>query len=77
MRNSVIRKKRLKAERIVDDYLRMPQRSITGVPNLDAAQAWNQSTGRLFVIDDEPRIGFVPGIRRSAVTNRYVTAGKG
>ena len=26
MRNAVIRKKRLKAERAVDDYMRMPQR---------------------------------------------------
>ncbi|WP_178996892.1 hypothetical protein [Paenarthrobacter nitroguajacolicus] len=34
MRNAVIRKKRLKAERIVDDYMRMPTRIVTGVVNI-------------------------------------------
>jgi hypothetical protein len=31
MRNAVIRKKRLRAERIVDDFMRMPPRIVLGV----------------------------------------------
>lgn len=30
MRNAVIRKKRLRAERMVDDFMRMPQRIVLG-----------------------------------------------
>ena len=37
MRNAVIRKKRLKAERIVDEFMRMPQRII--VPQVDISWA--------------------------------------
>ena len=38
MRNAVIRKKRLKATRIVDDFMRMPQRIVLGAeaPDLEA-----------------------------------------
>ena len=39
MRNAVIRKKRLKAERIVDDYMRMPQRLIVPTFNF-SGEAW-------------------------------------
>ena len=38
MRNAVIRKKRLKAARIVDDFIRMPQRLVLGAYDFDPKQ---------------------------------------
>jgi hypothetical protein len=51
MRNAVIRKKRLKAERIVDDLIRMPQRLIvTGDPAICSTENWSSYNNRLWAI---------------------------
>ena len=42
MRNAVIRKKRLKAERIVDDFMRMPRRLMVGAYDFDPKK-WTQT----------------------------------
>jgi hypothetical protein len=48
MRNSVIRKKRLRAVRAVDDFMRMPQRIM--VPNIRDVNLEAFATGRLWAI---------------------------
>jgi len=48
MRNGVIRKKRLRAARAVDDFMRMPQRVM--VPNIRDVNLGAFGTGRLWAI---------------------------
>jgi hypothetical protein len=53
MRNAVIRKKRLKAERIVDDYMRMPTRIVTPTTNVYLDQQWQEPQPRVFTIPND------------------------
>ena len=51
MRNKTVRMKRIKAERIVDDFMRMPQRIITPIDYRDVNREALQNS-RLWAIPE-------------------------
>lgn len=55
MRNKIIRMKRLRAERAVDDYMRMPQRIVIGAPDFRDINAKALADARLWAIP-EPKV---------------------
>lgn len=52
MRNKTVRMKRLRAQRLVDDFMRMPQRIVTGVPDYRETNWKAIQESRLWVIPE-------------------------